>query len=395
MKKKGFWGINRNVIILSIISFLNDISSEMVMPILPLFIKSLGGGGLIIGLIGGVRDSIANILKVFSGHFSDVVRKRKIFIFNGYFLSAFFKFFMAISKTWQTLFVWAGLERTGKALREAPRDALIADYTPVKKGLAFGVQRSFNTAGAVVGSILVFLLVWIEGWKFKSIILLSAFVGFFALIPFIFLKEKFEEKGDINLKFKFKLLSKKSKLFILIASCFALANFSYMFFVLRVQEFFKLKQTYNLPITALPIFFYVIFNIVYSLFAIPLGMLYDKVSRKKVIIFGYFLFSLTCFGFIFAKDFWSFILLFIAYGVVYATIEGNQRAYVADMVPDTLRGTALGVFHTLVGICALFSSLIAGFLWQHTNHKFTFLFGSIVSMISVILFLSFRKKFKD
>ncbi len=387
--KKTFWGININVILLSVVSFFNDVSSEMIMPILPLFIKSLGGTGIIIGLIGGLRDSIASILKVFSGYFSDKTGKRKIFVFSGYFFSVFFKFFMAIAKSWQYLFIFSTLERTGKGVREAPRDALIADLTPRKRGKVFGFQRTMDTSGAILGSIIVFLLLWFWKWSFNKIILLAAFIGLFSLFPFLFLKERIKKQDNIALRFRLTDLSMRLKLFILIASIFALSNFSYMFFILKVQDFFTGKLAIGIPI-----FLYILFNIFYAGFAIPLGILSDKVGRKKVIVFGYFLFSLTCFGFVFAKSIWNFIPLFILYGIVYAVIEGNQRAYISDLAAENLRATALGVFHTTIGLCMFFSSLIAGFLWQKIAHNAAFFYGSIMSLSSVFLFFVFRKRFK-
>ena len=388
MKKIKIFGIDINILLLGIVSMFNDISSEMITPILPIFLKSMGATSVIIGLIGGLRDSIANILKVVSGYYSDKTGKRKIFVFSGYLSSSVFKCFMAIAKTWQQMLVFSSLERTGKGLRDAPRDAILAKYAGEKnRGKIFGLHRALDTTGAIIGSILVFILFWIFNFQFKAIISIAALIGFLSLIPLYFVKEEKEdtkEKHEITIKLGSAHFSKRLKIFFLISGFFSLANFSYMFLILKAQELF----TGKLAIAA-PIFLYILYNIFYAIFAIPLGMLYDKIGRKKVLISGYLLFCITTLGFAFAKTLPQFIGLFILYGIFYATIEGNQRAYVADLAYKRLRATAIGTFHTITGVLTLCSSLIAGYLWKHINSDATFIFGSITSFIAIILFLIF------
>ena len=159
MKKTTFKGISINIILLGIVSFLNDASSEMIMPILPLFITSLGGTALIIGLVGGIRDSISSLLKVVFGYWSDKTGKRKIFVFSGYLTSALFKLLLSFSTIWHHVLIFSGLERVGKGIRTAPRDAIIADSMPKKRGKGFGIHRSLDTAGAILGSVIAFLLI--------------------------------------------------------------------------------------------------------------------------------------------------------------------------------------------------------------------------------------------
>lgn len=381
--------INANIFLLGIVSFLNDLSSEMIMPILPMFITALGGTGLVVGLIGGLRDSISSILKVLCGFLSDKTGKRKIFVFSGYLTSSVFKLFLAFSKIWQHILVFAGLERVGKGLRTAPRDAILADSMPKERGKGFGIHRALDTSGAIAGSIVVFLLFWFLRFDFKSIIFFAAIIAFFSLIPLHFVKEGKREPQHITLKIGLKKLPKSLKLFILISDIFALANFSYMFFILRAREFFTGKLSIGAPILL-----YILFNIFYAVFAIPFGTLSDKIGRKKVIVFGYLLFSLTSLGFAFFNSLISFIVLFALYGIVYAIIDGNQRAYVSDLSSEELRATALGTFHTTIGLITLPASLIAGFLWQ-INPNITFIYGTVVSIVSVVLFITFRKYFKD
>jgi len=389
MKSIYLKGISTNILLLGIVSFLNDLSSEMIMPILPMFITALGGAGLVVGLIGGLRDSISSIFKVVCGYWSDKTGRRKIFVTSGYLTSLVFKLFLAFSKTWQHILVFAGLERVGKGLRTAPRDAIIADSMQRERGKGFGIHRALDTSGAILGSVVVFLLFWFLGFDFKSIILIAAITAYLSLIPLYFVKDERRKPQEITLKIGIKNLSKSFKLFILISGIFALSNFSYMFFILRAQASLSGKLSIGMPILL-----YVLFNIFYAVFAIPFGSLSDKIGRKKVIVFGYLLFSLTSLGFAFFNSLTAFIILFALYGVVYAIIDGNQRAFVSDLSSEDLRATALGTFHTTIGLVALPASLIAGLLWQIAP-AMTFIYGSVVSIISVVLFIIFRSYFMD
>ncbi len=175
--------MSHNVVILGIISFLNDLSSEMIMPILPILITTLGGGGLAVGIIGGLRESIASLLKVICGWWSDRTGRRKIFLSSGYGLSSGFKLLLAFSRTWQHVLVFAGLERVGKGMRTAPRDAIIAESMPEAHGKGFGIHRALDTSGALLGSAVVFLLYWFLNFDLAKIILIAAIVAFSSLIP--------------------------------------------------------------------------------------------------------------------------------------------------------------------------------------------------------------------
>ena len=388
MKNKYLKGISANVVLLGVVSFLNDLSSEMIMPILPMFITALGGAGLVVGFVGGLRDSISSILKVFCGYWSDRTGKRKIFVFSGYLTSAVFKLLLALSKTCRHAAVFAGLERVGKGLRTAPRDAIIADSMATERGKGFGIHRALDTSGAILGAIVVFLLFWFFGFGFKLIILIAGVIAFASLIPLHFVKEGKPEPQEITLKIGLKNLPKPLKLFILIAGIFDLAKFNYMFFILRAQQPFTGKLSIGAPILL-----YVLFNIFYALFAVPFGILSDRIGRGKVIVFGYILFSLTCFGFAFFNSLRAFVILFALYGIMHAIIDGNQRAFVSDLSPNQLRATALGTFHTVIGLVELPASVIAGFLWQYIAPSATFIYGSVVSVIPVVLFIAFRTRF--
>ncbi|MBK5190259.1 MAG: MFS transporter [Methanosarcinales archaeon] len=385
MKNRYLKGISANILLLGVVSFLNDLSSEMFAPILPMFITSLGGAGLIVGLIGGLQDSIASILKVLSGYWSDRVGRRKIFVFSGYLTSAIFKLLLAFSRIWQHILLFVSFERVGKGLRTAPRDAIIADSMPEARGKGFGIHRALDTLGAILGGIMALVLYWFLEFGFTSIIFIAAIIAFISLSPLYFVKDAKREPQKINLQISLKKLPKPLMLFIMVATVFALANFTYMFFILKAAAAFMPLMPVKESIS-LAIFLYVLFNIFYALFAIPFGTLSDRIGKRRVLISGYLLFSVTCLGFAFFDSLLAFLVLFPLYGVVYAMVDGNQRAFVSDLSTEDLRATALGTFHTMIGIIALPASLIAGVLWTITP-TLTFLFGSSVSIISVILFV--------
>lgn len=384
MKKTSFKNISINIILLGIVSFINDAGSEMILPILPLFIASLGGTGLIVGLIGGINDSISSLLKVICGYWSDKTGKRKIFVFSGYLTSAVFKLTLSFSYIWQHILIFSGLERVGKGIRTASRDAIIADSLPEKRGKGFGIHRSLDTSGAILGSILVFFLIYYISVDFNIIIFIAASISFFSIIPLLFVKEIKRKAQKISLKLSLKKLPKSLKIFLVISGIFSLANFSYMFFILKAQTIFSDEWS----VTA-PILLYILFNIFYAIFAIPFGTLSDRIGRKKVLLLGYLLFSITAMGFALFSSLYAFIVLFALYGIVYAFIDGNQRAFVSDLSQEKLRATALGTYHTLTGLVALPSSLIAGIIWETINPSTTFLFGGIVSLVAVIIFVIF------
>lgn len=385
--------LKTNIVLLGLVSFLNDLSSEMIRPILPLLITSLGGTGILIGLVGGFRNSISNILNVFCGYWSDKTDKRRVFVFWGYSVALFFKLCLAFSKLLEHVLIFAGLERIGKGVRTSPRDAIIAESMPHHRGRGFGIHRALDTLGAVIGSILVFFLFWFFGLKFQTIILIAAIIGFLPFIPLLFVKEISTppKSHPVSFALGIKNLSHSVKLFIFIASIFALANFSYMFFMLKAQHVFSNKLAIGGPI-----FLYILFNLTYAIFAMPCGLLADKIGKKKIIVSGYILFSLVLLGFAFANTRLEFVVLFLLYGIVYAILEGNQRAFIADLSDqsqDNFKATALGTFHTVFGISSLIASIIAGVLWQFFTTSSVFIYGAIFSILAAILLMLFTNSF--
>lgn len=385
MSKRGRNTAFVGVLLLGLASLFNDIGSEMITPIMPLFLQALGGGGIVIGLVGGFRDGISSIVKFFSGYYSDRIGKRKVFVTSGYFTSFIFKFFLAFSTTANQALGFSAAERFGK-LRDAPRDVMLSKLAgKKKKGRSFGLHQALDQSGGIIGGILAVIFFWYFGLTFKTIILIASVFSFISLIPIFFVKEISSKPRKSKLLENLHLIPKKLWFLVLIIGIFALANFSYMFFILKAGDFFSS----GIGLAGVPIILFVIFNIFYAMFSYPFGILADKIGKKKVILSGYILFGLTVVGFIFAKSLILFIPLFIIYGLSYALVEGNQRALVADIAPESIKGSSIGIFHTTKGVCALFGSLIAGIIWNY-SHTIVFIYGGVVSIIAILMLSGFK-----
>ena len=378
-KKIGF-----NVLLLSIVSFLNDASSEIIMPILPLFILSLGGDEVVIGLVSGFMNFISSTIKALFGFLSDKLGRRKPMVFSGYLLSASFKLLLSLSVVWQHILAFTSLERIGKGIRTAPRDAMISESMPEEKGKGFGIHRALDTFGAVIGAILAFVLIYDLKLSIRNTLVIASLISFFSLIPFIWIKEtKGNKRKKIEIRIDIREINPSLKIFLIIAAIFSLSNISYMFFLRRAQEVFETNMFLSM---------YIIFNIFYAIFSYPSGILSDKIGRWKVLSAGYLLFSLTSLGFIFANSKEILTLLFSLYGISFAMFDGNQRAFVSDLSDTKIRATALGIFHTLVGVTALPAGMIAGYLWKNISYSATFMYSAILSLISFIILIIYGIK---
>ena len=377
-KKIGF-----NVLLLSIVSFLNDASSEIIMPILPLFILSLGGDEVVIGLVSGFMNFISSTIKALFGFLSDKLGRRKPMVFSGYLLSASFKLLLSLSVVWQHILAFTSLERIGKGIRTAPRDAMISESMPEEKGKGFGIHRALDTFGAVIGAILAFVLIYDLKLSIRNTLVIASLISFFSLIPFIWIKETKGKRKKIEIRTDMREINPSLKIFLIIAAIFSLSNISYMFFLRRAQEVFETNMFLSM---------YIIFNIFYAIFSYPSGILSDKIGRWKVLSAGYLLFSLTSLGFIFANSKEILALLFSLYGISFAMFDGNQRAFVSDLSDTKIRATALGIFHTLVGVTALPAGMIAGYLWKNISYSATFMYSAILSLIAFIILIIYGIK---
>ena len=378
-------GITLNVIILGFVSLFTDLSSQMVFPLIPLFLVNvLGAGGVVVGLVEGAAETTASLLKVFSGYWSDKIEKRKPFVLIGYGISSLTKPLFAFSYIWQSVLGIRIAERVGKGIRTAPRDVIVAQSCDADvRGKAYGIHRFMDGIGSIFGAVLAFLLLPLFG--FRKVFLLAFIPSIIAVLFILFVKEEKRKRStkSKSLKVSFKSLTPQLKYFICVATIFALGNFGYAFLLLRAINLGLDSQT--------AILLYIIYYISYSIFIIPAGMFSDKIGRKRVILVGYGLFGLTSLGLIFVSNLSQIISLFISYGIFYAMIDGVQRAFVVDLSPSSLKGTALGTFHTSTGLAALPGGLIAGLLWDKISPETTFIFGFVLSITAITLFLNLKE----
>lgn len=393
-QRSSLKSLPRNVWAVGFTSFFMDISSEMVLNILPLFLSNvLGVQTSIIGLIDGVAEATASILKLFSGWLSDKLGERKWLAVIGYGLSAFSKPFFYIASSWGLIAGVRWADRVGKGIRTAPRDALVADSTPKEmRGLAFGFNRAMDKGGAFLGLLIAALAVWftqsnrveLSKTTFQRIVLISLVPAFLAVLALAFGAHDVAVRAKRQApKFSLRNLGKPFQIFIVIVSIFTLGNSADSFLVLRAQ---------NLGISVIGILVMLaIYNLVITLVATPAGSLSDRVGRRRLIIVGWLVYAAIYFGFALAQSAWQIWLLYTAYGLYFGLAFGTANAMVADLVPENLRGTAYGTYNAMIGLLAFPASFIAGVLWQGIGSwggfgpSAPFFFGGAMALLAAIL----------
>lgn len=392
--KKGF--LPSNVVWLSIASMFNDISGEIITRGLPLFLAgSLGVSKSIIGLIEGISDSTASLLKIASGWYSDRWGSRKAVASTGYTLTAVARPLLYFTSSWVIPLVSKFFDRAGKGIRTAPRDALIADsVAPNMRGRAFGFHRALDPLGAVIGALIAawFIYHWagpantITAIEWKKLIIIAAIPSFIsALIVLILVKEKRREiKEPIPLREIFNVgHDKRFMRLIVVVGFFTLGLSSDAFLVLRAQ---------SIGLSIGEIFVLIaLFNTVTTLSAYPAGKLSDKIGRRVLMRAGWIAYALIYIGFAFATESWHIWVLYLGYGIYYGLTEGVEKAFVADLVAPHERGAAYGLYNGAMGIAILPASIIAGVLWQSFGPAAPFLFGAGIAVISVVLLSTIRE----
>ncbi len=391
----------RNVWAVSLTSFFMDVSSEMVLNLLPLFLSNvLGATTSIIGLIEGVAEATASLLKVFSGWFSDKIRQRKWLAVAGYGISTMVKPFFYFADSWTTIAGVRWFDRVGKGVRTAPRDALVADsIDESQRGLAFGFHRAADTGGAVLGILIAILVVWITQAEtsglnestFRTVVLLSLLPAALSVLSLaIGARDTLVAKQRTMPEFAFRSLGRQFMIFMLIVGLFDLGNSSDAFLILRGQE---------RGLTVLQVLLMLAtFNIVYTVVSTPAGSLSDRIGRRKVIVGGWLLYSLIYFGFAMAQEGWQVWGLYALYGVYYGLAYGTSKAMVADLVPEELRGTAYGTYNAILGILDFPASLIAGILWSGIGSwpglgpSAPFYFGGTLALAAAIAMILWNPK---
>ena len=391
MKDKRILGFPRNVFALGWASFLNDTASEMIYPLLPVFLTTtLGAGAAFLGLIEGIAESTASLLKLFSGWFSDRIGKRKGLVLFGYGLAAVARPLISISHAaWQVLLIRAG-DRAGKGVRGSPRDALVAgSCEESERGKAFGLQRAMDHAGAIAGPLLASGLLFFVPGNYRLTFALASIPGLLTL-PLIALSVREVKPASSPARKAVKLslspFSRKFKVYLAVLVLFTLGNSSDAFLLLRAK-------TLGVGIALLPIL-WIVLHLVKMLTSVPGGVLSDRLGRKGVIVAGWLIYALTYLGFGLAGKAWQAWALFAFYGLFFGLTEGVEKAFVADLVPETLRGTAYGLYNFAIGIAALPASLLLGLIWQTTQSALLAfgLGGALAFLASLLLWLFVRER---
>lgn len=393
-RKTTLAGLPRNVWAAGLASFCMDISSEMVLNLLPLFLANvLGVRTALIGVIEGVAEATASLLKIFSGWLSDRWRTRKGLAVAGYALSALAKPGFYVAGSWGVIAGARWVDRMGKGIRTAPRDALIADSIgEQRRGLAFGFHRAADTAGAMLGVMIALGVVWklqanetlLAAATFRNVALLSLLPALLAVLSLALGARDVPISGrQAAPTFAFRSLGKPFMVFMIIVGLFDLGNSSDAFLVLRAQE----RGSSIMDILGM----LVVFNLVYALTATPAGRLSDRLGRRRLIISGWLLYAGVYLGFGLAQTAWQLWVLYGLYGLHYGLAYSTARAMIADLVPEALRGTAYGTYSAVLGVLDFPASVIAGVLWQGIGAwagfgaPAPFLFGGGLALLAALL----------
>ena len=375
----------RNIILLGLVSFFSDISSEMVYPILPLYLSAaFGATPVLIGVIEGIAESLASLLKVFSGYVTDKRGRRKQVAFAGYAAGLLYKVMLIFAGSWAGVLAARVTDRMGKGIRTAPRDVMISDSADKEHmGKAFGIHKAMDMAGSAVGILAAYLLLRSAGgaaFRYKEVFAASAVPALLGLLMFFFIKEQRRERAATRREpfwRNARMLDGRLKLYLAVAFVFTLGNSSNTFLLLRAR---------NAGFTdANVILLYFAYNLSASLLSIPLGRLSDRAGRKKVLVAGYIVFSLVYLGFAFGPGRASIAAAFLLYGLYTAMTAGVERAFIAEVSPAQLKGTMLGLHSTVVGVGLLPASVLAGLLWDWLGAPAPFVFGALMALAAALI----------
>jgi MFS family permease len=381
--------ITRTIWILSIISLLTDTASEMLYPIMPIYLKSIGFSIVLIGVLEGFAEATAGLSKGYFGKLSDASGRRVPFVTIGYGLSALSKPMMTIFIYPLWIFFARTLDRFGKGIRTGARDAILSDEaTPETKGQIFGFHRSMDTTGAVIGPVLALVYLYYYPQDYKTLFLVAFVPGLFAVLASFFLKDKkiHQQKTAAKLFSFFGYWTDSPKAYRKIVTgllVFTLFNSSDVFLLLKAKQS-GLDDTMLIAV-------YIFYNLIYALFAFPLGILADKVGLKTIFILGLFLFALMYFGMSINTNAYFFFVLFFIYGVYAAATEGISKAWISNITDKKDTATAIGTFSGLQSICTMAASSLTGLIWYHFNAATAFITTATVTLCVMIYFITIPK----
>lgn len=376
-----------NILFLGLVSFFADISAEMVYPIIPLYLTStFGATPALVGLIEGIAESLASLLKVFSGYISDRSQKKKRLAFIGYMTGLIYKIALLLATSWVGILVARVIDRIGKGIRTSPRDVMVSESAPANQlGQAFGLHKALDMAGSAIGILLAYFIIQgnLNTSTYKTLFLVSMIPALIGLGLFAFIREQKNHPIKTREPFWKRVgeLDNNLKLYLLVAFIFTLGNSSNTFLLLRAKSVGFTDSSV--------ILLYFLYNLSASLLAFPFGKRSDKVGRRRILILGYLVFAFVYLGFGFAYNQIMIVSCFLLYGLYTAMITGVERAYIAEISPSDLKGTMLGLHSTLVGIALLPASLIAGVLWDLFGAVVPFIFGSSLALLAAILLVFF------
>lgn len=383
--------LGRNVLALTAVSFFTDVSSEMIYPLLPLFLTgTLGASATVLGAIEGAAESAASLLKLASGWWSDRVTRRKPFVVFGYVLATVARPLIALAQSASQVLAIRLTDRVGKGIRTSPRDALIADSVhPSVRGRAFGFHRAGDHAGAVIGPLIAFALLSGAAVSLRNVFWLAAIPGAIALLVLIIAVREVPRDplpsptspaidagaGTLTATPPRELGASFWR-YLFVVLLFTLGNCSDAFLLLRANQL-------GVPIALIPIL-WAMLHVVKSLSSTPSGALSDRIGRKPLIVSGWVLFAGVYVGMAYATAAWHAWALFAAYGVFFGLTEGTEKAFVADLVPAARRGTAYGWYHFAIGIAALPASLVFGMIWDRAGATAAFTVGASIAIAAAV-----------
>jgi MFS family permease len=385
-KKKKLFGIEKNIFFVGLTSFFTDTTTKMIYAIMPLFLMTLGASKTEISLIEGIAESTASLIKALSGWWSDKIRQNKIFMIIGYAFTAILSpLFSMVTTPFQVLTIRFA-ERVGKGIRAAPRDSLIAASSEAgSRGKSFGFHKAMDNSGAIIGPLLASGILLLFPDNYRMVFLFAAIPGLLGLISIIFFVKEAKNKNVAPLgRLTFKDFPPKYYIFLGIVFIFTLGNSTDALLLIKASDL-------GISAALIPII-YLIFNLVSVIFAVPVGMLSDKVGKGKIVIIGYLLYAGIYFGFGNTDSQVVMVLLFALYGLYSAFTDGVQKALVSDLIDENMRGSGLGIYNCLVGVMLFPASVVAGYLYDHVNNKAPFYYGSIMALIAATIMIFFYRK---